>query len=709
MDGSKQIEGEFAVAPTTMTLSSSLISASKAELEARTLLESGSLPFGDLASLANREGFRPRPIYQMHKWFARRLGTSFRALLAAAQSNDVREFWDIYYGVSPGKIAGKTVLDPFVGGGTSLVEASRFGAHVLGFDVDPVACLVTQFELDAGELPDLEPVLRELQQTVGARMSPLYRLRRAELGELTVVHWFWVQQVHCGQCGTRGSAHPNYLVAETDKHRVVLCPTCGNLHQVRRGAATFTCSCSTKRHRIDEGSVSDGRYQCAACGHVEPLIEIARRDGKPRFRLFAAEVADISTKKRPDRRFVRTTRADEITYRKAKRLLQEDLETQGLWGEQMTIPHHGMGDGRLSAYGYDSWLELFNDRQMLHLRLLERFIRGQPAPVRRALSLAFSAHLPSNCILASYTAKWRRLSPLFSIRGFRHIARPTELNPWLDGVGRGTYPNAVRKLMRAKEFSRRPREPLLDGGFTDVPPVPGGTYKIRCVDSSREGALKPDSVDFILTDPPYFDFIHYAGLASFFAPWLSLLGLTSKQNRKSIALRSLASRRECELSTQRFTDRMGAVFERVEVVMRESATMVFTYRHSAAEGWDSLFQALARTSLEVVQVIPLPGEARSGLHVEDGSSRWDAVLVLKKQRKLRAASGISLCLLRNAEKLAEDWRLRLDGAGKLSFTDADLRNLRRALLVGAALGMGGDRTDSGDVAPMSELSNWLRG
>ena len=54
--------------------------------------------------------------------------------------------------------SGLTVLDPFVGGGTSVVEAARFGA--LGVDIDPVVCAITRFELTAAEVPDLNSALR---------------------------------------------------------------------------------------------------------------------------------------------------------------------------------------------------------------------------------------------------------------------------------------------------------------------------------------------------------------------------------------------------------------------------------------------------------------------------------------------------------------------------------------------------------------------
>ena len=61
-------------------------------------LESGGLPLNDIAALALREGRRPRPIYTPHKWFARRLGTVFRALLVGTVSGPDDDFWEAYYG-----------------------------------------------------------------------------------------------------------------------------------------------------------------------------------------------------------------------------------------------------------------------------------------------------------------------------------------------------------------------------------------------------------------------------------------------------------------------------------------------------------------------------------------------------------------------------------------------------------------------------------
>ena len=106
---------------------------------ARTLLEAGEIPIEQLAELALREGQRTNPLYRVHRWFARRLGSQFRAILTglALGVEDADRFWEAYLADIP--LRGALVLDPFVGGGTSLVEARRCQARVIGYDIDPVA------------------------------------------------------------------------------------------------------------------------------------------------------------------------------------------------------------------------------------------------------------------------------------------------------------------------------------------------------------------------------------------------------------------------------------------------------------------------------------------------------------------------------------------------------------------------------------------
>lgn len=138
----------------------------------------------------------------MHKWWARRLGCVFRtislySLLDDPEKIEVREpgengtlgefggghsdienlienvdmadpesLWELY--TKDVRIDNKKILDPFMGGGTSLVEASRFGVEADGYDLNPVAWFSTKKELDAGQtdIDELETAFEQVKENV---------------------------------------------------------------------------------------------------------------------------------------------------------------------------------------------------------------------------------------------------------------------------------------------------------------------------------------------------------------------------------------------------------------------------------------------------------------------------------------------------------------------------------------------------------------
>jgi putative DNA methylase len=678
-----------------------------------SLLETGEFPALELAEFAAREGRRPRPVYTAHKWFARRLGCVFRALLIGGASGAKTNFWDAYYGAAD--LQGVTVLDPFVGGGTSVVEASRLGAAVIGIDVDPVACAVTRFELEAKTLPDLREALRSLQDSVGGRIRPLHTSTDEAGRERVVLHHFWVQVVECGDCARPFQAHPTYLLAEDQESQWVVCSHCGDIARRRAGQERFRCSGCRQLTIVRAGTVNYGKATCPTCGHRQALIEVGRAaESPPTWKLFALEVLDARDGGRPlpmsMRSFVRAGDADTARYRRASQLCVDRIRSHPHLFPLDPIAEVDRYDSRLLDYGYRRWTDLFNDRQLLHLSLLAEGIAEFDAPVRRALAVAFSDHLTTNCMMTAYAASWRRLTPLFSIRAFRHIPRPVELNPWCDGTGRGTYPNTVRKLMRAADFARAPKEPVKKGGFKSVPPRRSATAsKIVCATAQDLAFVADSTVDMVLTDPPYFDNIAYSELAEFFLPWMQLVGLVSESDcRDRIVLESLIARRNDTEATTRFTAGLSGAFAEVARVLKADGLLVFSFRHAVPDAWYALTVALARAAFRATHVLPAPGEAGVGLHAHEGTGLWDAVFVLRKghprcdEDLLVGPAGEA-----HVEALIEKWARKLRRA-RLPFTKTDCLALRRAGLAAVALGLIGDEPNQGGSPLLDILSATAR-
>src|ERR1017187_3743221 len=100
-----------------------------------------------IASLALREKQiqqNYRPIIAVHKWFARRPGTLFRALVLSEFGQGPVQ--DIFFQAN--EFADKRIADPFMGGGTPLIEANRVGCDVEGFDINPMAAWIVREEIE---------------------------------------------------------------------------------------------------------------------------------------------------------------------------------------------------------------------------------------------------------------------------------------------------------------------------------------------------------------------------------------------------------------------------------------------------------------------------------------------------------------------------------------------------------------------------------
>jgi putative DNA methylase len=653
----------------------------RARVHKHSLLEAELLPIEQLVAFAIREGRRPRPIYTAHKWFARRLGSVFRSLLIGAAAAPDADFQQLYYGGAD--LRGLKVLDPFVGGGTSVFEAARLGATAYGCDVDPVACAVSRMELRAATLPDLGPTLAALTEKVGKRLAPFHAR-----GDDQVLHHFWVQVISCDACAEKFDAHSNHVLADDGNVRHAFCSSCGEVHELAAGTEDFRCQCGGTT-KCNEGTVQRGRAQCPHCAHGEQLIEIARRRGAPAWRLFAVETISPGSGRRTvpiaERRFRAAGDEDERMFERAAAELAAAEKAGEVLIPQEDIDTTGWSDERLSAYGYARWRDLFNDRQLLHLGLLAKEISRLDQPLRGAVAMAFSDHLTTNCMMASYAAGWRRLTPLFSLRAFRHIQRPVELNPWIERAGRGTFPNAIRKLKAAAAYAREPKEPMGAGGFVDVPTRSNpARNQVHMGTAGNLAFLRDRSIDVVMTDPPYFDNIAYSELARFFGPWLNSLGALDARGQEDILANSLVANRARAGSVERYTEGLGRAFGEIARVLKRNGIVAFSYRHTDASAWLALAQAIAKTDLHVTCVLPMPGEAGSGLHAQGERGLWDAVFVLRHGAGKVQVLRVSEQEISEVTAQVAAWVERY-GALALPFNTLDAAALRRAALVGKAL------------------------
>ncbi len=676
-----------------------------------TLLESGKVPIAEIAELALREGQCTNPIYRVHRWFARRLGSEFRAILTGLclKPEDADRFWDLYLGNL--SLDGAVVLDPFVGGGTSLVEAERCGARVIGYDIDPVATCITRFELGAAGYDLADPEISDLCATVSAQLASFHKTTIPDLGERVVLHHFWVECRNCRNCGHTFEIHPHYQLAHSKEKGLqwVFCKECHEVAELSLARKEIRCGCGI-RTRIAQGTLDQGKVRCPECGTFSGLAERGEEPTKPHWRLFAQEYLE-ETLNGTTRHFKSASEDDQIRFGMARKKLKNIEEAGGSFAPGRAIPTDGRSDQRPLIHGFNRYCDLFNDRQLLHMTLLGQAIKGVQAPrLRKLLAIAFSEHLTTNCMYTAYAFGYRRTSPMFSIHGYRHITRPVEINPWLDRIGRGTFPNVLNKIAKAVAFIASPTDLDPRGGRKSATPRPstaklevsahpwrvlGGSSRASISTKTSENleGIPDGSIDLILTDPPYFDNLSYSELSDFYLAWHQSLGVAEPPYDDTTLpapiKENLALTDRGDESVEVYRSRLSRIFGECRRVLKKDGIMVFTYHHKSPVAWAALGDALARSGLKCATVLPLRGEGRGGLHSYQGTIKWDAVFVCRKCALISFGkpdeAAVSVTAIEQAKTKASTYAEDLAKTCHVAFREPDRINLERAMIVASAI------------------------
>lgn len=207
--------------------------------------------------------------------------------------------------------------------------------------------------------------------------------------------------------------------------------------------------------------------------------------------------------------------------------------------------------------------------------------------------------------------------------------------------------------------------------------------KLSTVDLYRASAdqtmLLDNSIDLILTDPPYFDNLNYGEMSDFFYAWLRpILNQRYPEEFEPINCVGMADRIHGNgdpQSLSHFCNGLTKVFSECKRVLKDSGIMALTFHHRREEPWLALSEALIQAGFTIVQVIPVRSEGRSGFHSAPGNLKWDVVFVCRPSTSnVRAHQGKGL----DAEHTLEKWKkdlMELDG----SPSEDDWRSLELAI------------------------------
>lgn len=634
-----------------------------------------------------------RPVYSLHKWWARRPGALFRSIILLATDSTESLFTTNSGSLSPYSEYFKShhledvvILDPFMGGGTTLAEANRLGAKVVGCDLNPVSFWIVRETLKPTDLEKLAEYFRQLEQTAGEKIRWLYKTECLRCkSQADSLYVFWVRYVVCPHCRENVYLFKRTLLNKglsrnkppsPDNPATVFCPECFFLNDWP-GEGDCVCQSCASVFSPMTGTYDRGYYVCPRCREGRTsLIRRLETGEKMGEALLAVE---YWCDKCGDRLY---KSPDDGDFGKFSQIQLTVRECEG----DMIIPRQEISEGASSVrwrkHNYQCYHDVFNARQLLAFNYLIQAIREIPEEeYRNAFITAFSNSLEYNNMMTPYNYPHRKLHHLFNYHAMPLTTTPVENAVWGAGKdGAGTFSNCYRRYVRAKAYCREPYDKFKDSqgtirtvcskdgkisanfvsSFEELKQTPRGAL-LFYGDSSEMPSVPDDSVDFVITDPPYFDSIHYSELSNFFYVWLK-----SATDHPCFTSDHVPTEQEAignagmNKGEQEYKALLSSVFKESKRVLKRDGKLIFTFHHTKWQVWWRLLCAITESGFCVDDYFPVMSEYKVNPHIRNKQA-LDMDLVIVCRRNDTDTESFSLSPAAVLKRVTDD--LLSDGSG----------------------------------------------
>jgi putative DNA methylase len=582
------------------------------------------------------------------------------------------------------KVWGKrtpTVLDAFAGGGSIPFEAARYGLNVLASDLNPVAVVTMkaamEYPLKFG--PDLQQDIDKWVKWVGDEAEKRLAEFFPSLPGETVQIYLWAHTVVCPSCGSVVPLSPNWWLSKTsnyagkgkertvtsDWYAVKPIPNPGNKRvdfELVRGTKGKGTTIKTDNGEYDPSTtitISRSVGKCSNCGSViedetiktyaqsvglgQQLYAVAYRKGQGNleFRI-------------PQRRdFEGIDKASNYLSQKLLELEQLELIPN------IEIPYSHMVHERnaTAGFGLTHWHKFFNSRQLLTLVTYAQIINEAKTKVQAGyepdkaeaittyLALVLDRCADANCRLVIYNAARACIQKASTQHALNLMWNYPEVNGVTE-LWKACQEEAARDYTPlCKLFGTKPHST----GVLGIEHYDPKSIQIALASADSLFHIPDNSIDAVITDPPYYSTIQYAELSDFFYVWqkrtlgdifpeLFLTELTDK-DREAVAnpsrFRNMGVSAD-ELANQDYEAKMALAFAEYYRVLRDDGVMTVQFNHKDSGAWDVLAKSLIDAGFEITASWAVSTENPQNLHQAKKNSVSSTVLLVCRKREPNA-------------------------------------------------------------------------
>lgn len=551
------------------------------------------------------------------------------------------------------------VVDPFAGGGSIPLEALRVGADAFASDLNPVPVLLNKVILEyipkygqrlADEVRKLgEWIKREAEKELAefypknadAATPIAYLWARTILSEapgqeklpveIPLIRSMWLAKKSSRKRALRWVRNK---AGQVKTQNVKVAYADGSTKEVLR--PLLEVFEPTAESQVESGTSAGGSATCPVSGFTMGVERVRhqlepRKGGARDSRLVAVVEVRLSA----SGRFYRLpTPAEESVIEKASVWL-EDYENKRTEADPQ-VPsgriNHLRGFFNIVLYGMKTWGDAFNPRQLAVMITLSRLVRiaGRQSKeqdfstaVEACLALVLGRMADGNSSLARWQTVGEKISNTFGRQALPMVWDYAEANPFCD---------ATRSLDSMFEW--------VIGVIVheSVNPIAGQAVRA----SATQHPLPDDSVDAVITDPPYYAAVPYADLSDFFYSWL---GQALRPRLPELFAEQLTPKAdECVQLSHRaamyrnkdkawFENMMAQACEQARRFTKPDGTGLFVFASKETDAWEAMLAALVNTGWIVTASWPVDTEMSSRLRAQQSATLASSVHIFCRPRE----------------------------------------------------------------------------
>jgi DNA modification methylase len=440
---------------------------------------------------------------------------------------------------------GDIILDCFCGGGVTVFEGLSLDRKVIGVDINPLATFITEMQIKQVDLDELEDYFKSFLQECIKEYNEIYEFN---IGNETVnAEWTeWIYEVRCSECGE--------IIALSAENKI--------------SDGKYKCpNPSCKSNTGNKIGVS--RTKCLPYSSIPVRMKYVDKKGKSGIYVFTVD--DQKTLKKKCDNLILPDNVINIDY--------EIPQNWDRWYEDC-LPQKGV-------YKFS---DLFTQRNLfVNVMIFNKILQMPQTENRDLLYFAFSSSLRYTNKMSRVTENWENGNPTCMDKHAYWLPNEyvecnvlMKLKDRMDAVLKGlefTNKNILNKKYKAETFN----ELIQDKDY------------LILTRSSADLPIPDESVDVVITDPPYGSNVQYGELSAFWNVWyMKYKGLDHFIFNDEEAV---ANRKNCfegAKSIDFYGDMLYAVFTEANRVLKPGGYLVFTFNNKNINVWVQLLKAVVK-------------------------------------------------------------------------------------------------------------------